>query len=224
MRTTGFRGAISISITIAALAAACSVGCTVGAKQDLVDTALEADDARAEYLEATLRVLDKNPAYVDELFGLAMKHPRTLDRFLANAGARLDDEELARMTAKHIATNPEGLRVILEQTLEAAKDDPAARAAIAQAIAARRAIATDIITDDARVAEAILEATIDRLADKPEARLAFLRALQDRAPAIAQLVANNPKTLRALMKALLDVGLGGVGADLRELLGMPRER
>lgn len=205
---------------LAAFFLLCCCGCSVGAKRQLIATAIDEDASRAEYLEASLRVFDAHPEYVDELFRLARRHPVTMGRFMASAAADLEDRRLAALTAGYLVRNPRGLEEVLIRTLEASLDQPSARAAIGRAIAARRAIAVEIITDDDRSAEALLLATVDLLAEKPAARLAFLRTMEARAPELAALVAANPRTLRAMMRAVFSAGLGVPPALLREVLDL----
>jgi hypothetical protein len=212
------------SHALSLVAALLLCGCGTTPKKEAIATALDVDAARPELFEATLRVLDENPTYVDELFRQAMRHPRTMDRFLANAAAHLDDEQLAQMTARNLVQNPAGLHEVLIQTLDAARADPDARASIARAIAERSQLAAGIITDDAEHAEAVLEATINTLLDKPQARLAFLTVMQRRTPEIARIIANNPKTLRSMMKAVLEVGAQESKELVRELIGLPADK
>lgn len=179
-------------------------------KQRLVATALDGDAARAEYLEAALRVLDEHPEYVDELFRLAReRHPASLDQFVASAVADLHDRSLADLAAGHLARNPASVEEILIRTLEAAEGRPAARAAVGRAIAARREIAAAIITDDARRAEALLLATVDLLASKQAARQALLGVIRARARELTGLIARDPAAFRAMLRAILAADFGG---------------
>jgi hypothetical protein len=209
---------ISCSVALAGLLAC---GCSVGAKQRLIATALEGDGARAEYLEATLQVLDDNPAYVDELFRLAREHPRTLQRFLANAAAGLRDPDLASMTARQLVENPPGLTEVFIRTLDEAEGRPAAEEAIAAAIAARSATAAGVITRDAEVAEGLLNATVDLLPDRAAARRAFLAVMRARAPELLPLVVSDPETLRAMLRGALSAGLHAPLALLEEVMRDP---
>ena len=198
--------------------ATCLFGCSVGQKQNLLETAFDDDGRRQEFFEATLRVLDENPEYVDEFFVHAKKHPKTMDRFVSNTARDLRDEKLAAMTAKHLAKNPESLKQVLVQTLEAAKTDAKARQAIATAIEEKSALATDVIADRPSAVAASLEGTVDAIADKPEARAAFLAAMQKTAPAISRYLANNPKTLKVMTKAFLKVALRDAKNTVAEVL------
>ncbi len=191
-----------------ALAALLASGCGVGAKQRIVAIAMDRDTTRAETMEATLRVLDEHPEYVGELFRAARRHPATLERFMAAAVADLDERALAELVARYLAQNPASLEEIFIRTLEASERRPAARAAIGRAIAARRAIAAGIITDDEADAERMLLATLDLLVEKPAAERAFLRVMEARAPELASLIAAHPRTLHAMMRAILGVGPG----------------
>jgi hypothetical protein len=57
------------------------LGCSAGAQKPAISTALANDEMRAETFEATLRALDENPAYVDELFAASLHHPVTWTAF-----------------------------------------------------------------------------------------------------------------------------------------------
>jgi hypothetical protein len=141
-----------------------------------------------------------------------------MDRFVANTSRDLREEALAKMVAEHLARNPESLRRVLLQTLEAAKDDPNARQAIAAAFEEKSAIATDILTDRPSAVGAALEGTVAAIADKPEARAAFLTAMQKTSPAISRYLANNPKTLKVMTKAFLEVALSDKKAMVRDIM------
>jgi hypothetical protein len=203
---------------LVALGVAASLGCGTSTKQALLETAFNKEGRRKDYFEATLRVLDENPKYVDEFYTLAQKHPGTLDRFLVNAAQGLSDERIAAMTAKHLAENPESLRKVLETTLEAAKDKPDARKAIAAAIRSKAALATSVIADDPEAVRATLEGTIDAIASRPGARAAFLSAMQEVSPKLSVILAHNPKTLKVMTKALLGQALERSKEQATEIL------
>ena len=194
------------------------LGCTTGQKAKAVDVVLDGEGRRKESFEATLRVLDDNPTYVDEFFVIARKHPKTLDRFIANAARDLKREELAKITARHLAKNPDSLKQVLVQTMDAAKASPEARAAIAAAIEERAALASEIMADKPSAMQASFEAMVDAIADRPEARAAFLQSMQRTSPEIAQLLANNPSTLKAMTKAMFRVGMQHAKAEMTSLL------
>lgn len=59
-------------------------GCGAGLKEDLSAEGLDDPDDRTEQ---------------------AKRHPRTLDRFIANAARDLEEDELAKPTARHLAAN-----------------------------------------------------------------------------------------------------------------------
>jgi hypothetical protein len=195
-----------------------TLGCSVGQKKSVLTTAFHEDERRHEYFEATLRVLEEKPEYVDEFFAQASRHPKVMDRFVANTSRDLREEALAKMVAEHLVRNPESLRRVLLQTLEAAKDDPNARQAIAAAFEEKSAIATDILTDRPSAVGAALEGTVAAIADKPEARAAFLTAMQKTSPAISRYLANNPKTLKVMTKAFLEVALSDKKAMVRDIM------
>lgn len=203
-------GSLALSVGLA--------GCSIGQKQRVLETAFDGDGSRREYFEATLRVLDENPEYVDELFALASGHPKTMDRLVANTARELADERLARMTARHLVANPASLKQVLVQALDAARPDAKARMAIATAIEERSEIATDVIADRPSAVAASLEGTVKAIADNPAARAAFLGAMQTTSPAISRYLANNPKTLKAMTKALLVVAVDDAKGTVREIL------
>ncbi len=190
------------------------VGCAASSQKPAIDTALENDELRAESLEATLRVFDEHPEYVDELFQMTLRHPRTLDRFLQNAAEDLKQDALARRTAKHLTAQPEGLRQILIATLDEATHDEAARDAVARAMAARpQAGAIAIVQrDDAILAS--MSALIDEVMKNARARRAFLQAMEENSPELARLLANNPDLLGKMAGELAKAGVSRGGKRL----------
>src|SRR4051794_27683332 len=65
-------------------------GCGASQKAAVVDAVAKSPDQRRSSFEATLRVLDQHPEYVDELYRQTRQHPPTLNRFLANAARDLE--------------------------------------------------------------------------------------------------------------------------------------
>lgn len=128
------------------IASALLIACSTEQKTTISEQAMDDRERRHELLEATLRVLDKHPAYVDELFELAQKH-ESMDRLLANTAKGVKDPQLAERVANHLVANPAGLTQVMIQTLEAAQDKPAAQAAIVEAIESRADIAAAYLID-----------------------------------------------------------------------------
>jgi hypothetical protein len=140
-------------VTVALLA------CSTGQKQAVVEKAVAPEDERRELFEATLRVLDEHPEYVDEFFELAVsKHPETLGRFVEDTAARLEDRALAERTAAALVRHPAGLERILASTLDAAAARPEARRAIASAIASRPERAARVLVEEPRAAASVFGA------------------------------------------------------------------
>jgi hypothetical protein len=104
--------------------------CSVAQKKTAVEVTTDDAGRRREAFEATLRVLDEKPAYVDEFFELARKHPATLGRFLRNNARALDERWLAEIAAEELVRAPAGLRQVMVSTVDAAQDHPEARAAL----------------------------------------------------------------------------------------------
>ncbi len=145
-------------------------GCSTNAKKEITEAAMDDRGRRLEIMEATLRVLDENPRYVDEFFSLAMRHPRALDEFVAETAARLDDQALAERTARHLAAHPASLRRIMIETLDAAQRRPRARAAIADAIEARAHLAAGLLVDHPEQLAVVSEAIVEEALEHPDTR------------------------------------------------------
>jgi hypothetical protein len=47
------------------------LGCSTAAKENLMRSALDDRDAREEWFQATLEILDSHPEYVDHFYGTA---------------------------------------------------------------------------------------------------------------------------------------------------------
>lgn len=141
-----------------ALAALLATGCGVGAKQRLIATALDDDEARAEYLEASLRVLDQHPEYVDEMFRMAREHPETLERFIASATAEMEDPEIAQITAEHLVENPPGLLEVFVRTLDEALESKSERPrqAVLRVLEARAPELAELVARDPKALRALL--------------------------------------------------------------------
>lgn len=59
--------------------AAASIGCGTTGKQGLIDESMRNPGLRHQSLEATLRVMDLHPEYVDEMYPMVrQRHPRTM--------------------------------------------------------------------------------------------------------------------------------------------------
>jgi hypothetical protein len=139
MRTHG----ITLRIAVLLIGAACSTK----HKTEITDKAFDDAGRRKEMLESTLRVLDDHPDYVDEMFVLVLRHPRTLDRLLGDTARHLDDPGFAHRTAGHLAEHPRGLREVMIQALDASKGRPDAEHAIVDAVKARTSTAKDMLKD-----------------------------------------------------------------------------
>jgi hypothetical protein len=180
-------------------------GCSAGAQKPAIETVMKNDKQRAESLEATLRVMDQHPEYVDELFVLALRHPATLDRFLENHARALTQDELARMTAKHLVAHPPGLKQVMIKNLDEVSDDPPAMRAVAEAMLERPQVSAMVITQEPEAVKALVTALIAEVLKNDKARGAFVVAMQENREPLARIAAENPQVLTALMKALVAV-------------------
>jgi len=172
---------------------------------------------RQESFEATLRVLDENPHYVDEFFAQALKHPATLDRFLLNTARELERDDFARFAAKRLVTSPEGVKRTLVATLDEASDEPAVLKAISEAMAERAHVAAIAVVQTDVSVRAMLRALMAEVLKNPEARRAFLIGLAENADAMAQVMAPNPEVIQAMVKAFARVGLAKGKKELADL-------
>ena len=194
-------------------------GCGAGAQKPAIETALDNDKVRAQSFEATLRVLDEHPTYVDEFLTAARnRHPATLDRFLRDTARELERDEFARFTANRLVLDPAGTKQILIATLDAASDKPAVLLAISEAMAARPQLSAIVVVQSDATIRSTLHALMQEVAKNPEARRSFLTAISENADGMAQLLAPNSAVLAALMKAFARVGVKKADKELAALL------
>lgn len=192
-------------------------GCSAGAQKPAIATALEQDKMRHESLEATLRVLDDNPAYVDEFLVMAQRHPKTLDRFLRDTARELRRDEFARFVATRLTADPQGLEQILIACLDEASDDPAALGAMSRAMAARPQVAAIVVVQTDASVRGTLRALLQEVLKNPEARRSFLAGVSENSDAMARIIAPNGQVMAQLMKAFARVGVTKAEKQLSEL-------
>jgi hypothetical protein len=200
------------------------VGCIhstgVEPRRFFMDKAMKNDVERRELFEATLRVLDAHPEYVDQLFRLMLEHPTALNRFLAINSSGLDDSQYAGLMARHLVRHTEPLTEVMIQVLEAAKDNPEAQRAMALAMQQRAALNAQTVTSLPSNVNVSTQALIEAVLDKPEARRAFLSAMRERREEVAALLLSDPDTLAAVMGAMAERGVEDATAarQLRSLV------
>jgi hypothetical protein len=194
------------------------LGCSAGTQKPVISGAIEHDSARREAFEATLRVLDEHPEYVDEFFAAARHHPRTLDRFMKNAASELERDEFARLVAKRLTESPQGLKRVLIASLDEASDEPAALLAISEAMAERPQLAAIVVAQTDASLRRTLRALLLEVLKNPQARRAFLAGLAENSDPLAQIVAPNPEVLRALVQAWVKVKLSKGEKEVAALL------
>lgn len=187
------------------LVVASAFACTTGAKKEAAKTALDAmpRQERIDSFEATSRVLDEHPEYVDELYAAARRHRPLLDRFLMNAAKDLRDPWLADTAAKHLVENPDSLQQILESTLDHIVHVPAARAAMNRAMTSRAEEATEILTGDPTTVSRVLHAALLALEKKQEARKSALAAVRNNRAAILAFMKSDPELTKELGEQVL---------------------
>ena len=142
--------------------------CSTRSKSEITDSAMKDDARRAELIEATLRVMDEHPAYVDELFHATQRHPRVLDRMLENTAVANADQPMAARVAAHLVAHPEGLESVMIATLDAARSHQHARAAIVGAINARAGTAAELLVEHPQELAHVTKAIAERAAADPD--------------------------------------------------------
>ncbi|MBX5482186.1 MAG: hypothetical protein IRZ16_10175 [Myxococcaceae bacterium] len=193
---------------IAILAALGLTGClSVHTQSKLIGRVVESDSAREKAFEATLRVLDEHPEYVDQLVQMTVRHPRTLDRFILNMSRDLEDPAIARMTAGHLVQFPRSLEQILIRTQEAAVNVPPAQHAISRAIDARAKIGVAAIASRPVAVKHLTEEMIAHVKDHPDARAQFLAAMLADRKAVMQMIASDKEALALMVDALTDLAI-----------------
>jgi hypothetical protein len=187
------------------LGVAGAVACSTTTKKEPARSALDAmpREQRLDTFEATSRVLDEHPEYVDELYAAARRHPRLLDRFLMNAAKDLKDRHRAEMAAKHLVADPDSLEQALVTTMDFIARVPAARAAMNRAVVSRAEEATEIMASDPATVSRVLEAALLVMEKKPQARRSALAAVEANRARILTFVKNDPGLTKQLGEELL---------------------
>lgn len=177
-------------------------GCGVSEQKSAIDAALNNDGLRPKTFEATARSLEQHPAWIDEFYRVARRHPGLMHRFLENSARDLRDPALARDTAQLLAANPPSLERVLIETVDASHDKPESRAAIDRAIIARHKKMADILTDSPQAVQSTMEVSIDYLNQKDASKRALLRAMRSRSGELAGILIADEQTLRTLLDAM----------------------
>ena len=193
-------------------------GCSAAAQKPVLQTAWGDASVRHDSFDATLRVLDEHPEYVHEFLGQALQHPVALNAFLEDTATRLEEDSLARATAKHLAVHPKGLKQVLIATLDAVSDQPAGEDGAAQAMAARPQLAAIVITQREDALRPTLHQLVLEVSKNERARRWFLQGMAENSDELTRLVANDPEVLKAFVKALGRVGLSKGKAELAAFL------
>jgi len=197
---------------------ALSLGCSAAQEKPAIETVLTSPATRQESFEATLRVLDAHPEYVDEFFRLTLKHPSTLERFLDNDARNLENDDLARRTAAHLAAHPAGLYRIMLKTLDAISDKPLAMSAVAKAMMERPQVAAMVLAQREDAIRATLTALVKEVRKNDRARRAFLNGMEENSDPLAKLLADNPRVLGRLLKSMAGIGASKGKAELGDLM------
>lgn len=117
---------------------------------------------RAELFEATLRMLDEHPDYVDELTRLTLRHPKTLQRQFEATARYLADDDVARLHARALVANPRGLERLTIETFDAAEDNPSAQRAIVDAVQQRSEFVATAFVNRPRDFESLMKSMLPK--------------------------------------------------------------
>ncbi len=182
------------------VAVAGSAACGTGTKKEVAKTALDAmpKKERLDSFEATSRVLDEHPEFVDEFYAEARHHPPLFDRFIMNAARDLKNKEYAEITAKHLVANPDSVEQVLVTSMDYIAKAPSARAAMNRAMISRAEEAVDIITDDPATVGRMVEAGLLVVEKKPQARRSTVLAVQKNRGRILAFVKEDPALTKEL--------------------------
>jgi hypothetical protein len=191
--------------------------CSASTQKPAVETVLSSPATRKESFEATLRVLDQHPEYVDELFAMARKHPAMLERLLENNAVGLADDELARRTAAHLAVHPAGLYRTMLKTLDAISDEPLAMAAVAKAMTERPQVSAMVLSQREEAVTTNFTALVKEVHKNDRARRGFLVGVEQNSDALARLLVANPRVLGQLVQAMGRAGVSKGKAELAAL-------
>lgn len=204
----------SVGLCIGALLVACGVG----PKKEAAHAALTSmpDDQRRQTFEATVRVLDEKPEFVDEFYAVAKQHPVTFGRFMANTTRDLHEPELAKTNGELLVRHPDSLEQTLIATTHAALPLKDARKALNKAMAETAPQQVDILTDDADVLARVLAASLQIIDQKPRARTAMIAAVRKNRTRIVALVKDDPELSKELAEELAGGVIDKVKAKVNE--------
>ncbi|HUS31207.1 MAG TPA: hypothetical protein VMZ53_22005 [Kofleriaceae bacterium] len=155
--------------------------CSTKQKASITDEAYSNEGRRRELFEATLRVLDENPDYVDELYKLTLRHPKTLQRQFEATARSLSDRDVAERTAAALVNHPKGLEQVMVATLEAASDKPNAANAVVDAMQKRADIAASLLVKRPAELATISKAIITRAFAEPNTKEILTKIVKEAA-------------------------------------------
>lgn len=180
--------------------------CAISQEKAVIESAADASTKqRHDAFEATARMLDERPEYVDEFYAIARQHTPTFNRFLIDTLRDSDDLGLAWKQADILTSHPAALEAVFTKTLEEAKNKPHARLVIARVVEKKAALVAEIQGDRQATVLATMKATIDVVNRRPALQVPFHEAMQEKAATVADIMAKDPKTLGVLTKQLLRV-------------------
>jgi hypothetical protein len=199
------RRPLFVVLLVLAMFGACA--CSPTQQKPVIATVLDSEDSRHTSFEATLRVLDQHPEYVDELFAQARRHPATLDRLLQDTAQHLDEPDLAKRTAVQLSAAPAGLKATLVASLDDMQDKPKALKAAAEAIESRPKETAHMLVQSDDAIRRTMHALVVEVHKTPESEAVFREALSQNSDALAAIITKDPELTGVLFKSIAKSGL-----------------
>ncbi|MFO0742183.1 MAG: hypothetical protein U0270_40295 [Labilithrix sp.] len=181
--------------------AACGVHTDKAVAKAAVNVSTESQ--RQDSFEATAQLLDEKPQLVDELYTVMRLHPKSLDRFMANASTDLDQKWIAKNMAGYLAKNPAGLEEVMNAAIPTIAKEPKARVALNKSLAASSDQTADILTDDAQAMAKVVKSLLAVTEKKPAARKNLITAVHADREAIVAFVRQDKALARAIAVEVL---------------------
>jgi hypothetical protein len=193
---------IPVGCAVASIVACLACGAAV--QEAIIKPPMANDSERATAFEATARLLDEHPEWVDQMYAVVQRHDRTRRRMLEDATRDLSNEGASQEQAALLAKDPAALRQILISTVDASKADPEARRAFAHAVAERSEVVADVLTDDPDAVRATLIATVESARTKKGARRSMAQAIERTHVALGDIATDSGPALHVMMLGTVD--------------------
>lgn len=189
----GYRIVLALSPIVVA---ACGVHTDKAVTKAAIDNS--STSQRKKAYEATAQIMDEDGAVVDELYSVMRLHPKSMDRFMADASTDLDQKWIAKNMAGYLTKNPAGLEEVLLAAVPAVEKEPKARIAMNKALAAKSDQTADILTDDPHAMAKVIKSLLTVTEKKPAARKNMITAIHEDREAIMAFVKEDKPLAKAI--------------------------